>query len=103
MNYKNNAQNPYKSNNWNQNLKIGFSSFVINRCLHSEPNTKNSTKNRERPKRFFAHAPLLINGFYLINPHNGIRKNIYCHQKKKKFTHKKSISKIFSLANFFKK
>ena len=91
MNYKNNAQNPYKSNNWNQNLKIGFSSFVINRCLHSEPNTKNSTKNRERPKRFFAYAPLLINGFYFINPHYSIGKNIDRRQKNKKFTHKKII------------
>lgn len=91
MNQKNDSQNPQKSNSWNKNFEICFSRFVINRCLHSEPNAKNATKNRERPKCFFTHAPFLINGFYFINPHDSIGKNIDRRQKNKKFTHKKII------------
>mgnify|MGYP006910921495 CR=1 FL=1 len=46
---------------------------MIHRPIHTEPYSKNSTKNRKYPESFLRNSPPLIDRFDLINTHNQIR------------------------------
>ncbi len=49
---------------------------MIHRPLHPEPYTKNSSKNRKTPEGFLGYPPPPIDRFELIDPHEGVGKEI---------------------------
>ena len=72
----NNNTSPYNRYQRNSDPKVSPSCFVIERCLHTEPYTKNSSQERKFPECFFGDSPPPVDRFYLVEPHKYVGEEI---------------------------
>ncbi len=71
-----NNPHPHHSNHRNPSPKIPLSCLVIERCLHPEPYTENSSDKCKYPEVFFGYSPPLVYGFEFVYPHDCVGKEI---------------------------
>ncbi len=79
---------PYNPNNWYPYPEFSFPSLVIHRPLHTQPDTKNSSKDGKYPEGFFTNSPPLIDRLELVDDHRqigeetrygDIDEEVFCH------------------------
>lgn len=68
--------NPSDCNHRNPRGKIFFSSLVVHRPSHPQPDTEYSSQESEYPERLFRYPPPLIERLELVDTHHQIGKDI---------------------------
>ena len=78
---------PHHRNHRNGDPEILLSCLMIERCLHTKPNTKYSTRKSKTPESFFRNPPPSVDRLHFIEPHEGIGEEIEDDEGYKKCVH----------------